>query len=88
MAILLTRHFKQDVAILSYLSKQSMDFVGMMGSRQRVGHVLEACREKGVSESFLAGVHAPVGMDIGAETPEEIAISILAQIIAHRHQTL
>ena len=87
MAILLTRHFKQDVAILSYLSKQSMDFVGMMGSRQRVGHVLEACRQKGVSESFLAGVHAPVGMDIGAETPEEIAISILAQIIAHRHQT-
>ena len=37
--------------------------------------------------SFLAGVHAPVGMDIGAETPEEIAISILAQIIAHRHPT-
>ena len=87
MAILLTRHFKQDVAILSYLSKQSMDFVGMMGSRQRVGYVLETCREKGVSESFLAGVHAPVGMNIGAETPEEIAISILAQIIAHRHQT-
>jgi len=59
-------------------------FIGMIGSRRRVKATLERIGEMGVSQEVLDQVHAPLGMDIGAETPEEIAVSIIAEIVRER----
>jgi xanthine dehydrogenase accessory factor len=59
-------------------------FIGMIGSRRRVRAMLERLEEEGFDRALLAEVHAPLGVDIGAETPEEIAVSILAEVIRER----
>jgi xanthine dehydrogenase accessory factor len=59
-------------------------FIGMVGSRRRVKATLERIAESGVSQELLDQVHAPLGMDIAAETPEEIAVSIIAEIVRER----
>jgi len=60
-------------------------FIGLVGSRRHTGHHLEALRAKGVDESVIARIQTPVGLDIGARTAEEIALSILAGLVAARH---
>ena len=59
-------------------------YLGMMGSRRHTGHLLDALRAEGFDDERVRRVHSPVGLDIGAETPEEIATSALAQVIAIR----
>ncbi len=59
-------------------------YLGMMGSRRHTGHLLGDLRASGFSDAQLGRVHSPVGLDLGAETPEEIALSALAQIVALR----
>ena len=59
-------------------------FVGLMGSRRHTGHHLEALQARGLSEDRIARIQSPVGLDIGAETPAEIALSILAGLVAIR----
>jgi xanthine dehydrogenase accessory factor len=59
-------------------------FIGLVGSRRHTGHHLEALRAKGVPEEVIARIQSPVGLDLGARTPEEIAISILAGLVAIR----
>lgn len=59
-------------------------YIGMIGSRRRVRAALRALLEAGVPREVLARIHAPIGIEIGAETPEEIAISIAAEMIAVR----
>jgi len=59
-------------------------FIGLVGSRRHTGHHLEALRAKGVDEAVIARIQTPVGLDIGARTPEEIALSILAGLVAVR----
>jgi xanthine dehydrogenase accessory factor len=59
-------------------------FLGMMGSRRHTGHLLDDLRASGHTESSLSRVHTPVGLDLRAETPEEIALAALAQIVAVR----
>ena len=63
---------------------QPCGFVGMIGSRRRVKATLERIGESGVPKERLADLHAPLGVAIGGETPEEIAISIIAEIIRER----
>ena len=63
---------------------QPCGFVGMIGSRRRVKATLERIGATGVPAERLDDVHAPLGLAIGAETPEEIAISIIAEIIRER----
>jgi xanthine dehydrogenase accessory factor len=57
-------------------------FIGLMGSRRHTGHHLEALRAKGLPEEALHAVQTPVGLEIGARTPAEIALSILAGLVA------
>lgn len=59
-------------------------FIGLVGSRRHTGHHLEALRAKGVSDAVIARIQSPVGLDLGALTPAEIALSILAGIVAVR----
>jgi xanthine dehydrogenase accessory factor len=56
----------------------------MIGSRRRTNIVLERLRETGVAEEILREVRAPVGLDIGAVSPEEVALAVLAEIVAKR----
>lgn len=59
-------------------------FIGMIGSRRRVKATLDRLEEAGIARELLDQVHAPLGMDIAAETPEEIAVSIIAEIVRER----
>jgi xanthine dehydrogenase accessory factor len=59
-------------------------FIGMIGSRRRVRAMLGRLEEEGIERALLQEIHAPLGIDIGAETPEEIAVSIMAEIIRER----
>lgn len=60
-------------------------FIGLVGSRRHTGHHLEALRAKGVGEDVIAQIQTPVGLDLGSVTPAEIALSILAGLVAWRH---
>ncbi|MFZ5351232.1 MAG: XdhC family protein [Bacillota bacterium] len=70
-----------DMSVLRKVIGRGAGYIGMIGSRRKVAEVFEQLRSEGVSEEDLQNVFAPVGLDIGAETPEEIAVSILAEII-------
>lgn len=82
-AVLLNRNFDADVATLRVLCQKPPQFLGMLGSQRRVAEVRRALPEL---EGSLRDLVAPIGLEIGAETPHEIAISILAQLIEHRHR--
>ena len=76
---------ERDVAVLEALSKTKARFVGLLASRPRLRKNLAELREHGVKEEFLEALHAPVGLDIGAKTPEELALSILADVVATKY---
>ncbi|MBM4434089.1 MAG: hypothetical protein FJ028_03070 [Chloroflexi bacterium] len=69
---------------LRHLLSSPAPYLGMMGSRRHTGHLLDELRAAGHSESSIARVHTPVGLDLRAETPEEIALAALAHIVAVR----
>jgi xanthine dehydrogenase accessory factor len=85
---------ERDVATLEVLANESLRFVGMLASKQRTIDDFEALRKKGVPQAFIESIHAPVGVDIGAVTPEEIALSIMSDIVGTKrgrhlpHKTL
>jgi len=58
----------------------------MIGRREKVAATLSNLKKQGISEEFLGKVKAPIGMGIGARTPAEITLSIMAQIVAVRHE--
>ncbi|MGH7764421.1 MAG: XdhC family protein [Candidatus Dormibacteraceae bacterium] len=60
-------------------------FIGLVGSRRHTGHHLEALRAKGVPAELIERIQSPVGLDVGGRTPQEIALSILAGVVAVRH---
>jgi xanthine/CO dehydrogenase XdhC/CoxF family maturation factor len=72
------------VQSLEALLPREPRFIGLVGSRRHTGHHLEALRAKGVSEEVIARIQTPVGLDLGAVTPNEIALSILAGLVAVR----
>lgn len=80
-AVIVTRGHSLDKEWLGALSGKGLRYVGMVGSRRKVETVYSALRQEGVPDEFLESVHAPVGLDIGAETPEEIAVSIAAELV-------
>jgi xanthine/CO dehydrogenase XdhC/CoxF family maturation factor len=72
------------VETLEHLLAMQPRFVGLMGSRRHTGHHLEALRALGMAEEQIARIQSPVGLDLGAQTPTEIALSILAGLVAVR----
>ena len=76
---------ERDVETLTKLSEFKLRYVGMLGSRQRVRDDLVKLREAGVTEQFISSLRAPIGADIGAVTAPEIALSILAEILAAKY---
>ncbi len=79
--VAVTRGLIVDEALLPALLRTDAPYIGLIGSRRRWMITAEALREKGVAQADLDRVHAPIGLSIGAETPKEIAVSILGEII-------
>ena len=82
--VLVSRGHKQDELGLRAVVESEAAYVGMIGSRRRVSTVLTHLAQTGASRDALERVHTPIGLDLGAETPEEIAVSIIAEIISVR----
>lgn len=81
--VIVTRGHQYDELCLKSVIRSAAGYVGMIGSRKRVLSVFKKLADEGVSERELENVHAPIGLRIGARTPQEIAVSILAEIIDH-----
>jgi xanthine dehydrogenase accessory factor len=79
-----TRGHKHDEVSLRAVVGSPAAYVGMIGSKRRVGAVLKHLLEEGADDEAIGRVHTPIGLDIGAETPEEIAVSIMAEVIKTR----
>ncbi|HJM89564.1 MAG TPA: XdhC/CoxI family protein [Dehalococcoidia bacterium] len=82
--VLVSRGHQQDEQALRHAVGRGAAYVGMIGSRRRTRTVLEQLLSDGFEREALEAVHTPIGIDIGAETPEEIAVSILAEIVMER----
>nr|WP_284701383.1 XdhC/CoxI family protein [Rhodoplanes tepidamans] len=78
-----TRCHEIDGRVLRWAVATPAEYVGMIGSRRKVATVFERLVAEGLPPEQLERVHAPVGLDIGADTPEEIAISVVAEMVAH-----
>lgn len=83
-AIVVTRGHKGDGEALQSVLGRDLRFVGLLGSRAKVVHIFADLVQRGISLEVLGTVHAPLGLEIGAQTPDEIAVSILAEMIAVR----
>ena len=81
--VIVSRNHELDrEALASALQIHGAGYIGMIGSRRKVRQVFEELRHRGVSEDALATVYAPIGLDIGADSPIEIAVSVVAEILA------
>ena len=84
-ALIVTRGHGHDQEALYYLAPTAAPYVGLIGSRRKIRMIFENLQEMGIPAAALARVSAPVGFDIGSQTVPEIAISIVAELIARRN---
>jgi len=82
--IIVTRGHLHDREVLAQALKTSAGYIGMIGSRRKRAAVYDSLRREGFTEADLARVHCPIGLAIGADTPEEIALSIVAELVQVR----
>lgn len=82
--VIVTRGHRHDEICLHTVIDQPARYIGMIGSRRRTTTIRERLKREGVAPELLRRVHAPIGLDIGALTPEEIALAILAEIVLVR----
>ena len=87
-AVILTRGHTHDLDALRALATQDLRYLGLLGSKAKVTRLHEVLREEGITIEHPDRLHAPVGLDIGAISPEEIAVSILAELIAVKYGKL
>ena len=80
--VIVTREHVHDQTVLEWAITTDAKYIGMIGSRKKIKTIYDNLIAKGVREDILKRVHAPIGLDINAETPEEIAVSIMAEIIS------
>lgn len=82
--VIVTRGHSHDALVLEKSIGHPTRYIGMIGSKRKVRMVLEHLKEKGIQKKILESIHAPVGIDINSETPQEIAVSIVAELIQVR----
>ena len=86
--VIVTRGHRDDMRILRWAVQTRARYVGMIGSKRKVIEIFKTLQKEGLAASLFERVHAPVGLDIGAITPEEIGVAITAELIAvRRHAT-
>ncbi|MBS1820126.1 MAG: XdhC family protein [Acidobacteria bacterium] len=83
--VIVTRGHNNDLDALRALAARDLRYLGLIGSRAKVARITDQLLSEGLPADALKQVHAPIGLDIGAVTPQEIAVSILAELIAVKH---
>ena len=84
--VIVTRGHRDDMRVLRWAVQTPARYVGMIGSKRKTISIFRELVKEGLSEKLFERVHAPIGLDIGAITPEEIAIAITAELIAVRRR--
>jgi len=84
--VIVTRGHQNDSKVLEWTAPLPAAYIGMIGSKRKIKMAFDLMKTKGVTSEQLDKVRAPIGLSIGAETPEEIAVAIMAEIIQVRHQ--
>jgi len=80
--VLVSRNYGLDRdALLAALHKPGAGYIGMIGSRRKVARVFEELKQAGITDDQLARVYAPIGFDVGADAPAEIAVSVIAEVL-------
>ena len=79
--VITTSNYLTDTEALISVINKKVKYIGMMGSKRKIRNIFNALKEKGINENLISKVHSPIGQEIGAETPDEIAVSIAAEII-------
>lgn len=85
--VIVTRGHRHDDVVLRQALKHELSYIGMIGSKRRVGAMKQELLEEGFEKVKLDLVNAPIGIDIGAITPDEIAISIVSQLISYKNKS-
>lgn len=85
--VIVTRGHRDDMRILRWAVQTRARYVGMIGSKRKVIEISKTLQQEGLPAQLFERVHAPVGIDIGAVTPEEIAVAITAELIAVRRRS-
>jgi xanthine/CO dehydrogenase XdhC/CoxF family maturation factor len=82
--VIMNHHYETDAELLGLMLQKPLTYLGMLGPRKRTARILEELREKGAAftEAQMEKLHAPAGLDLGSENPEQIALCILAEIQA------
>src|SRR5690606_7574425 len=86
--VIVTRGHREDLATLREAVRRPAAYIGLIGSRAKVARLYAILEAEGVDRAALEVVRSPIGLDIGAVTPEEIAVSIVAELVAHRRGKL
>ena len=82
--VIVTRGHRDDMRVLRWAVQTPARYIGMIGSKRKTITIFKELQQEGIPANLFDRVHAPVGLDIGAITPEEIAVSITAELIAKR----
>jgi xanthine dehydrogenase accessory factor len=82
--VLVAHDYKYDIPVLEAVLRTDAGYIGLLGSSRRGEAIRDFLREQGITDEQLARINVPVGLDIGARTAPEIALSILAEAIARR----
>ncbi|MGC1372544.1 MAG: XdhC/CoxI family protein [Candidatus Sulfotelmatobacter sp.] len=85
--VIVTRGHRDDMHILRWAVQTPARYIGMIGSKRKVIGIFKTLQEEGLAADLFDRVHAPIGLDIGAVTPEEIAVAITAELIAVRRHS-
>jgi xanthine dehydrogenase accessory factor len=83
-AILIAHDYKYELPVLRQLLRSDVGYIGLLGSRKRGAAVRDTLRQEGFSDAELARVHTPIGLDLGGKSSAEVALSILAEVVAVR----
>ena len=86
--VIVTQGHMYDEQVLGKVIKHDCSYIGMIGSKKKIAHTFASLEKQGIAREQLAKVHSPIGLDIGAEGPQEIAIAIAAELIAVRRKVL
>jgi len=86
LAVIMTHHYRYDVPLVRALLPLPLAYLGLLGPRKRAGMILAELAAAGftATPAMRARLHAPVGLDLGADAPEEVALAILAEMTADR----
>jgi xanthine dehydrogenase accessory factor len=86
--VIVTRGHRDDMRVLRWAVHANARYLGMIGSRRKTISIYRELENEGIPVEKFAGIHAPVGLEIGAVTPEEIAVAIVAELIAVRRRAI